>query len=272
MNKTNRLLPLLGSCIVLGIATPRALAVFGVADTTVIAGDLTDTWKWPRELEQWTVLIQRTTDQINKTDALIRIAGDPEALAHELIQSVPGLMEPLDNAIGLETRQQALNLSRALYGLGKAASKTYDDANLVDDKFRAFGETFERDPQRYLRYAMHEGLYARYQKAVSNQQAVDKKEAEVQREALEKLRTARTQTEIELCNAKLAASKQRQDMAHQIATQAQGEMEAFEGRLVVEDAKKAEADREWAQGVITRMREKALAAYRAQTGDGTTTE
>lgn len=249
------------------LACPRANAIGGIGDVVIVGDDLTYPLKWGEELKQWTSLIEKTTEQINRTDELIKLAGDPEKLVRELfIESVPDLMQPLDDAIGLETRQQALNLSRALYGLGKAASKTLDDANKVDANYQAFGQTFNRDPKRYLRYAMQEGMYERYKKSVSNQEAVDKKEAEVQRQALDKIKRAKTESEIDLFNATIAASKQRQDMAHQIATQAKGEMDALKGQLATEDAKKAEADREWAQGLIDRMREKALAAYRAQVG------
>jgi hypothetical protein len=86
----------------------------------------------------------------------------------------------------------------------------------------------------------------------------------VQERALKKIQTAKTEAEIALFNAQIAASTQRQTMAHQKAEQAKGEMEAFQGHLIVEDARKTEADHEWAQTVIEHMREKALNAYKAQ--------
>lgn len=247
------------------VVAPRALAVAGVGDTTVIVGDVTDAWKWPRELAQWTSLIQTTAQQIQRTDELIKIAGNPDRLMKTLVaDSVPGLLAPVEEAMELETRQQALNLSKALYGVGKAATKTYKDVDRIDGNFQAFGERFERDPARYFHFAMQEGLYARYQQAVRNEETVAKKELKAQADALAQLSLARTETEIAVFNAKIAASRQRQDLAHQKAVQAKGELDAFRGELAMEDARKAEADREWAQAIVTRMRKKALAAYQAQ--------
>lgn len=253
----------------------RAYAIFGAADTTVIIGDLTDEIKWPRELVQWTQLIESTREEIQKTDELIKLAGDPEKVMGQLIESVPDLMKPIDEAVGLENRKDALRAAQSLYGLKKVAVQTYRDINKVDNAYEAFGEKFKRDQSRYIHFAMQEAMYARYKRAVESQEDVDKQEAKVLKDALAALKTAKTTTEIEGLKAKMAASQQRQDLAHQKAEQAKGELDAFNGQLLVEDARKVEADREWAQTVVDRMREKALAAYQAQMGleaDGGGTE
>ncbi len=247
---------------------PRAFAVMGVGDVTIIGGDLTDEFKWPRELQQWTALIDSTTDQVRKTDELIKLAGDPDQVMQTLIESVPDLMEPIENVVSLETRQHALAASQSLYGLKSVAVQTYRDINKVDDAYEAFGEKFMRDKSRYVHFAMQEAMYARYKRAVANEEDVEKKETQLQKAALEALQHAKTTTEIAGFSAKIAASKQRQDLAHQKAGQAKGELDAFNGQLLVEDARKVEADREWAQTVVERMRAKALAAYRAQVGGG----
>lgn len=259
----------IGLWAALAWAHPRALAVGGVGDTTVIVGDTTDLWKWPRELAQWTSLIENTTQQIRRADELIRIAGDPQKLVHELVESVPELMEPVEEAVSLETRQDALRLSKALYSLGSVAIKTYNDANKVGPNYEAFGETLKHDARRFAHLSAQEAMYARYKKAVENAEAVEKKELQVQRKALEDLNVAQTQAELEICDRRLTASKQRQDLVHQKAMQAKAELDAFRGQLRYEEAWKAEADREWAQAVIDRMRAKALAAYRAQVRGGT---
>ncbi len=247
-------------------AAPQAFAVMGVGDTTVIVGDTTDTWKWPRELEQWQMLIANTRQQISRTDELIKIAGHPEDVMNTFIQSVPDLLQPIEDAIGLETRQEALRTSREFYSLGSVAVQTYADAKKVGPTYEAFGQTVRRDPSRYTHFIMQEAMNARYKKAVEYAEAVEKKEMKVQSDALEKLKAARTEAEISATNTLVAASKQRLDLAQQKAQQAKGELDAFNGQLVVEDARKAEADREWAQGVVERMRQKALEAYRAQVG------
>jgi hypothetical protein len=273
MNHRCRQTALVGLCLILtaGTFTPRALAVFGVADTTIIAGDLTDAWKWPREFEQWTLLINQATQQINRTDELIKIAGHPDQIMQKMIESVPDLMAPVDDAIGLQTRVDALKAAQSLYALNSASVKIYSDANKVLPAFDAFGEKIKRDPNRYKRFVLQEAMGARYKKAVKNKEAVDKAEAKVQRETLEKLKTAHTEAEITAANTLITASKQRQDLAAQKADQAKAELDAFNGQLLVEDARKAEADREWAQAVVERMRAKALAAYQAQVGAGSST-
>jgi hypothetical protein len=267
--KTNRVVvSLLASCVVIAITswTPRAYAVMGVADTTIISGDLTDIWKWPRELTQWTQLIEQTTEEIRRTDELIKIAGHPDEVMQKIIESVPDLMEPVDKAIGLETRLEALRAAQSLYALNAVSVQIYNDANKVLPAYDAFGEKIKRDPNRYKRFVLQEAMGARYKQAIVNKELVDKSEAKAQRATLEKLKLAKTTTEIAGLEAALSASKQRQDLAHQKAEQAKSELDAFNGQLLVEDARKAEADREWAQTVVERMRAKALAAYQAQTG------
>lgn len=242
----------------------RAWAIAGAGDTTVIIDDLTDMWKWPREFEQWTTLIAGVKDQVQRTDELIKIAGNPDQIVQGLIKSVPDLMKPVDDAVGLETRLHALQVAQSLYGLDSVARQTYSDFNQVAGTYEAFGEKIKRDPKRYARFALQEAMNARYKRAAEFQDVADQKEAEVQREALEALKTAHTETEVAVFNARIAASKQRQDLAHQKAVQAKGELDAFNGQLLVEDARKAEANREWAQTVVDRMRDKALTAYKAQ--------
>ena len=245
----------------------RAWAIMGAGDTTVIIGDLTDEIKWPRELAQWTELINSTRDQIQRTDELIKLAGDPDKVMGTLIESVPDLMKPVEDAVGLETRLQVLQTAQSYFGLKSVAVQTYRDINKVDDAYEAFGQRFQRDKKRYVQFAMQEAMYARYKRAVENQEEIDKKEAKILKDSLEALKTAKTTAEIDGLKAKIAASQQRQDLAHQKSEQAKGELDAFNGQLVVEDARKAEADREWAQAVVDRMREKALAAYKAQMGE-----
>lgn len=257
-------LGLAGIAMITLLAAPRALAVFGVADTTIIAGDVTDTWKWPRELAQWTSLIQSTREQVQKADRLIELAGDPQQFVNEFVDSVPALMAPIDNAIGLQTRQEALRFSRELYSLGSVAVQTYDNAKKVGPQYEAFGETVKRDPNRYARYVFEEAMNARYKKAVENAEKVAKTEMELHHKYMEQLKTVHTASEIAIVDTAMTASKQRLELAQQRAAQAKAELDAFHGELLVEDARKDEADREWAQAVIDRMRQKALAAYRAQ--------
>lgn len=253
---------------VLSFISPKAYAILGAGDTTIIVGDVTDAWKWPRELAQWTTLINNTTQQIQKADALIKLAGNPQELASELIGSVADVTQPAEHAIGLEKREDAMAFGKALYGLGAASKRTFNDANNIGAEYQAFGEAVKRDPKRYEQFAMQQALYERYKTAVDNERTVAKAEMKIQRDAMEKLRTAKTQTEIEIFSAKIAASKQRQDLAHQLAVQSKNELDAMRGQVALEQERKSEADREWAEHVIAQMRAKALASYNAQLNAG----
>lgn len=274
MKRTNLLSYTIGWCCIglcMALVTPRAVALGGVGDTTVIVDDLTDMWKWPRELEQWTQMIQNTRDQVAKADALIQLVGDPDKMVHELVDSVPALLKPVDDAIGLQTRKDALRFSQEVFALGKVGIKTYNDANKVGAAYEAFGEKVKRDPKRYAHLEAQEAMYARYKNAVENAETVEKSEMAVQKKALEKLSHAHSESDVAVVNATIAASKQRLDLAQQKALQAKAELDAFRGQLVAEETLKKEADREWAEHVIEQMRQKALAAYRAQVGDTTDT-
>lgn len=244
----------------------RLAAVAGMGDTVIIAGDLTDDFKWPRELEQWQTVIQNTTEQIQKADEMIKLVGDPQNVVKQFVQSVPDLMAPVDQVIGLKTREEALKTANQYFFLKSVAVQTYKDANKVTDQYEAFGQTVNRDRTRYAHYILQEAMNARYEEAVKNANDADKKEQAVQKKALEGLQSATTQSDIETFNGVIAASKERLDLAHEKATQAKAELDAFRGQLGVEDQRKAEADREWAQNVIDHMRQKALDAYKAQMG------
>jgi hypothetical protein len=265
--KTNPILsvlfPAVLACGVL--LTPHPLhAIAGAADTVIIIGDVTDGIKWSRELQQWQEQIQKTTQLIHQSDELIKLVGDPKAVAGQLIGAVPDLLKPVEDAIGLETRQEALKTATEFYHLNSVAVQTFKDANKVSADYRAFGETVKRDPKRYAHFTLQEAMNARYKKAVDNALAVEKAEQTVQQKALAGLQTATTQAEIGILNGVIAASKGRLELAHAKASQAKGELDAFRGQLAVEDQRKAEADREWAQKVVTEMRQKALDAYNAQ--------
>jgi hypothetical protein len=247
---------------------PRLAAIAGVGDTVFIVGDLMDGVKWSRELSQWEAVIENTSRQIQKGDELIKLVGDPKNVVQQFINSVPDLMQPVDDAIGLETRQHALAMADDLYFLKSVAVKTYKDANKIGNEYEAFGETVKRDPKRYAHFVLQEAMNARYKKAVANAEALEKKEMDVHRNALAGFKSAKTQSEIEVIKGVIAASQERLDLAHAKATQAKGELDAFRGQLGIEDQQKAEADREWAQKVVEQMRQKALDAYKAQSDTG----
>lgn len=253
--------------LLLSIVGPRVFGIGGFGDTVIVAGDLTDNIKWPRELAQWQQEIENTSEAIQKADEMIQIVGDPQNAVKAFINSVPDLMAPVEQAIGLKTREEALRTANDLFFLKSVAVQTYKDANKVSDRFEAFGKTVNRDRTRYAHYILQEAMNARYEEAVRNADAVAKEEMARQAEAMSALQSETDQARIEVFKGMIAASKERLDLAQEKAKQAKAELDAFRGQLGVEDQRKAEADREWAQTIVEQMRQKALDAYKAQFAD-----
>lgn len=258
----------------------RVSAVAGLADTVIILEDLTDLWKWPREYTQWQQVIRNTATQISRTnelikqsdkliarsDEVIRLLGETQNAVNRTIGSVPDILKPAEQALALESEKHAVQSGKNLFGPGSKSVKVYNPVNQVGATYEAAGKTFKRDTGRYSHFAAQEALYARYRTAGTMWDSVAEKELGVQRAAMQRLKQAKTDAEVAVFEATIAASKQRQDLAHQKTVQAKADLDAFRDQLRVEENRKAEADREWAQEVVTRMREKALAAYQAQLG------
>lgn len=266
---------LLTTLPLLPLAAPEARAVGGVADTVIILDDVS--WRW-NELPQWRHLIALTDEHVARTKQLIdvadhvlerneeivRLLGETKRAVGSYVGNVPSVLKPAETAVELETEKHALESSKNLFGLGSANLKYANPANNVQKTYQAFGKTHQRDAARYSHYAAQEAMYARYRTAAKNEEAVAKKEMAAQAEALRLLQRAATDSEVATFNAMITASQQRQALAHQKTMQAKSDLDAFRGQLVFEENRKKEADREWAGLVIERMREKALASYRAQ--------
>lgn len=256
------------------LGAPRAAAIWGVGDAVIIVGDATDAYKWGREAPLWHQLIANTREEILRTDdltarvterqdALRRLLGEPDR-AGAAIGSVPDVMKPVNTAMELETEKHALESSRNLFSPGSKSVKAHNVATKVDKTYSALGETHTRDSRRYGHYAEQEAMYARYRTAALNQENVVKRETELQARTLEQMKSASTHARVAILTAVIAASQQRCALAEQKASQAKSDLDAFRGQLGFEEARKAEADREWAQTVIERLQAKALAAYKAQ--------
>lgn len=263
-------LVLVALALLLG-AAPRASAVYGVGDTVIIVGDAPATQRWAIESTYWNRLLadsqllnERAAVIAANSDTLVELMGRTATAAPRLVGSVPDIMKPVEDAVALETAKHAQESSRNLFGLGNKSVKTHRTGRNVDPSFSALGETVTRDEQRYAHFATQEAMLARCRTASSNEDTVAQKETALQHSILDDLKQARTEAEVALLTAKLAASQQRQAAAHQKAVQARADAATFRAQLTVEQERKDEADREWAQAVIDRMRDKALAAYQAQ--------
>lgn len=257
----------LGASVLVTTGAQAIVPVPVPAFVTIVA-DQTDSYKWPREQRKWDALIRRVGDQVEKTEELIALTGEPAPMGRRLVPNVGRLMEPAEQAIQLETRQEALRTAQQRYHLNTVAAPTYNEANKVSAQYRAFGNVMERQERRYAHFAQQEAMHTRHKQAAEQAEKVERHEVEVQRAALDALRTAKTHADLGVIQVALAASKQRVDQAHAKVAQAAVELDAFRGQLAFEEQRKNEADREWTETVIARMREKALAGYRAQIGGG----
>jgi hypothetical protein len=261
----------LTSLLVTSLAAPRAHAVAGIADTVIITGDLTwpsQKWEWEKLIYEARVQVEKTQTLIDRSDRMIELLGETHSAVGKLVGDVPDLLKPAEEAGALETEKHALQSGKNLFGVGSNAVKTHNTANAVTATYDAFGRTFKREGERYSHFAEQEAMYARYRTATLNADAVGQKELALQKQALNRLKTAKTDSEVAVFTATIAASQQRQDLAHQKATQAKSDLDALQAELVVEERRKAEADREWSQQVVARLRDKALAAYQAQVNGG----
>ena len=253
--------------LMFAMQTPRVWAVAGVGDTTVIVGDMTDMWKWPRELAQWTSLINQTTEYVMKADQMIKIAGDPKQLIGELagIIGESGILtDQLDTALGIQTQKDVLDLFAASFQLRDAVTGAVKDVSAIDDHYRAFGKDYRLDPHKYVRFTVQEAMQGRYQKAAENAEKIEKTEAALQKDLLARLKTAGTAAERETINAAMAASNQRVAMAHLKAAQCSRECDLLAGKLRLAAENKVEVDKAWAQQMLKEMRKRAVDAMSAQ--------
>ncbi|PTX91331.1 hypothetical protein DB354_15655 [Opitutus sp. ER46] len=251
------------------LAAPAAHAISGVLDTVVIMQDVTDSYKWPREQLEWNRVVAQLQEQVHTTerlvqraDRMIELMGTAENAAD--FSAPPSVMTPVNQAVRLETTKHAIESSRNLFRLGSKTRSTYNPANEVKATFEVAGATETRDENRYAHFAMQEAMYARYRTAATHEEEVQGAETALQEETLRRLKQVKTEAQIAVLTASLAASKQRQDLAHQKTVQAKADLDAFRAQLTTEEARKQEADREWSETVVKRMRDKALTAYRRQ--------
>ncbi len=248
--------------IVSSLGAARLSGQFAV----VVSGDLPGEVRWTQERLYWGDAIAALRTQIQQTDELIRLTGAPARGSGRVVAAPQSVMQPALEALALESRQSTLAEARERFHLSSVAVPTYREENKVHAQFSAFGETRQREQRRYAHFGQQEAMYARHKQAAERMEKLERHELEVQRKALEDLRRASTHAEMALVQGVLAASQQRVQMGQAKLAQAAGELEAFRGQLAFEEQRKAEADREWTEAVIERMREKALSGYRAQMG------
>src|ERR1035437_5403661 len=144
---------------------------------------------------------------------MISLVGHPEKIAGMVMSEVGSVLPESFVADAMPTVTNALALSEAGFELRKSAKALKKDVFDVPANYKVFGKNFNRNRTRYVEMALENALRLRVSKAAEDKRPVDKKEFAFQQQTLTKLGTASTQTEIELHQANLTASKQRMDLA-----------------------------------------------------------
>ncbi len=269
MNTLNRSRLVFAASLLLLAAVP-ALPTFGiggVGDVVIIAVDQTDAWKWPREKAEWQQVQSLLQSEIEQTKLMIERLGNPGAPASASVGDVARVTEPVGIAVSLQTRQEALDQGSRQFRVGAKGSATLRADNKVDASFSVLGDSYSRDSGRFDFLAQKEGLLARHAQALQNQDRVVESEMSTQRRLLDRLKSATTQADIEAVTAAITASQQRLEIAGQKSVQARDESAALDVQLRIEADRKKEADAEWSEKFVEKLRARALTSLHAQQGE-----
>jgi hypothetical protein len=180
---------------------------------------------------------------------------------------IPRSTDSLVAAVKLDSRKHTLATSSQHYSPGQFPLSDANNPRCdVASTYEVFGQEKKRDNARYTAYGAQLAMDDRVQTAAQNAEKVEMEELEIQAKAVDRLKAATTEAEIAVCTVAVEASKGRLDLAHAKLNQARDEMDEYRTRIAIEQERKAEADREWTQAVVTGLRTRALDAYKAQVG------
>ncbi len=255
---------LLGLCL-FSLLPNTSHAVAGVADTVIISADLTDTWKWPRELAQWQRIAGIGQSQLKELGNLRETLGNAEASVSDIVDSVAkvtGSLAKLEAIKGGEdcTEEEA---AREMPG---GRSELVDTTQKVSASMEVFGTKLSRDTVRHKATAVLLALRQRQQEAEKQLEEVLGSELSAQKDLLRKLKSAATAMDLEAVQAALAASKQRLELAQAKVGQVAEQSGLMEARAGLEKLRKLEADKEWAETIAEKLKARALTALHAQKG------
>ena len=255
---------LLGLCL-FSTLTSSSHAVMGVADTVIISADLTDTWKWPRELAQWQRAASIAETQVRELSSLRQALGTAASSVSGIAASVSKVTSPLaDLAAIKESEEYAKEEAPAQVPGG--SSETLDTTQKVSGSVEVFGMKISRDKLRYQAGALLLALRQRQAEAEQQLEKVVSSELDAQKDLLGKLKSASTALDIDAVQAALSASQQRLELARLKVGQVAEQSGLMEARVGLEKERKQEADREWAEKIIEKLKARALTALHAQKG------
>jgi len=240
--------------IIAGLVIIAPMQMFGQLAVAIAADPMAEIRWLSGELPQWIQTITLAKQQIDNAREMISLVGHPEKIAGVVMNQVGSVLPESFVADAMPTVTNALALSEAGFELRKSAKALRKDVFDVPANYKVFGKNFNRNRTRYVEMALENSLRLRVSKAAEDKRAVDKKEFAFQQQTLTKLGTASTQTEIELHQANLTASKQRMDLAGERVKQAETELTAFTKQLDLADRKVVEQEVEEAETVRTELK------------------
>jgi hypothetical protein len=240
--------------IIAGLVVIAPGKMFGILPVTIAADPMAEIRWLSGELPQWIKSITLAKQQIDHTREMINLVGHPEKIAGVVMGQIGAVLPESLIADAMPTVTNALALSEAGFELRKSAKALKKDVFDVPERYKVFGKDFVRNRTRYVEMALEHSLRLRVSKAVEDKRAVDKKEFAFQQQTLARLGSASTQTEIELHQANLTASKQRMDLAAERVKQAETELTAFTKQIELADRGKIEQELEMAETVSAELK------------------
>ncbi len=242
-----------------GIVTAaKAFAVMGIGDVVIVASNPAQEMLWAaKELPKWIEMIDQAKEQVNKTKEMVDLIGHPEQMVGKMLtSSAPGVALAL-KANDLKPSSDVVDFARSSWQLYKSSDRAVKGVLSVEKEYEVFGEKMTRDPLRYLIMVSEKALRARLQEALDKKQEVDKFELSFQERALSTLSGTKSQTDIDLHQFGLNASKQRMELAAARVKQAETELQAYLGDADLEVRKKLETSLEEAEATLRGIRARA---------------
>ena len=255
---------LLSSFLIVVAGVPRLHAIAGVGDIVILAEDLTDSYKWPREQAQWNriaILLEKQNEQ--QADQLRRM-GDPGLAAARISGSVAGAIDAVSGILALQSCEQTVEKARTQDPLRRRVGLIGGSETAVSSTFPLFDRKESRDAARYEKYEVLVALQDRQSKTNSELDGVATSELDQQKSILKQLSSAKTQIEIDILHAAIAASQQRLELARMKADQARDERSLVSDQLTLELTRKHEAQSEVAGRMAEILRARALTSLQAQ--------
>lgn len=198
---------------------------------------------------------------------IIRRIGDTRSTAPILMSNVSSVTSATAAALSIETGEKARERGKTDYALKKTSASTLQSGMKVSASYSVLGTKYDRDAETFEPLAMKDALRDRHQEAIDNLSKVSQEELALQKELLSKLRSAGTESEIQLVQAGLTASQERVALARHKVDQAKDEYGILEAQLQTETERKRLADKEWNETFVDKLRARALTSLHAQKGE-----